>query len=463
MGTATTAISQDVPTDGLLRWASELTIGQLPDAAVEAIRDDVVDGLGCGLFGSTLPATEMLRDVLTDQGSPSSGATLWGTGLNAAALDAVVVNAAALNGFELDGGNHLTRNVHGGMTVYPAVLAIAELTGQVTGADLVASAAAGWETSVRISRAMGPTVMDRGWYGTPIYATLGSAVAAGRALHLDPQQMQAAFELALLHASGLTVASEEGMGKPLSSGEAVRSGVLCALVARKGARGPRHSYGHPKGFAAAYSTPSERNDDELVIAPGDPLACQHISAKAYASCGAGHPVTDMLHDFAREVPSIGPETVEKVTVRLGVTTARHIGGPYVPSDVTNAQFNLSYCIAAQLLEGDNQIAQFRPELLSDPRISELVKLIEIVPDESVGSASTKLRKEAFVTLKLTDGRVLEGHRTDSRDPDREGIHTKFRGLASYALSEERASDLLLMMESFEKLDDVSDLARQMAT
>lgn len=449
--------SEAVPTDQLLTWASEFTFADLPTVAVEMLRDDMVDGFGCGLFGSTLPATRQIRETLLAL-SGGGLCTVWGASDRTSPLDAVVINAAGLNGFELDDGSRLTRNVHGATTVYPVLLAVSELTHKVSGEDLFAAAAVGWETSVRMSKALGPTVMDRGWYGTPMYATLGSAVAAGRALHLEPEQMKAAFELALLHSSGLSVTSEEGMGKPLSSGEAVRSGLLCALLAAKGSRGPRHAYDDPKGYAKAFSLPEERNDEALIVRPGDTLACQNISFKRYASCGAGQPVADILADFMKEDPSIGPDTVESVQIREGVTTAKHIGAPYVPSDVTHAQFNVRYCVAALLLEGDNSVDQFRPELLADPRILELTKRIDVIGDPSVGSRSTLVRNETFLTLRLKNGKTLEGHAEETRDADRPSIREKFKCLASYAISDTTADRLIATVDDLEGLQDAAVLA-----
>lgn len=452
-----------VPTDQLLAWATGLTLSQLPSAAIERLRDDVVDGLGCGLFGSTLSATQALRDVLLAPGGRAAAScTVWGTSARAAPLDAAVINAAAVNGFELDDGNRLVRNVHGSMTIYPVLLAVCEMTHAVSGEDFIVAAAAGWETSARVSAALGPTVMDRGFYGTPMYATLGAAVVAGRALHLDAERMRAAFELALLRSSGLSVTSEEGMGKPLTSGEAVRSGLLAALLASKGARGPRHAYDHPKGYAAAFSALGERNDDVLVVRPGEALACEHILFKTYASCGAAHPVADVLADLMQKHPTIGPDTVDSVRIRLGVTSARHIGSPYVPSDVTNAQFNIRYCVAAQLLEGDNSATQFRLELLSDERLLELTRRVEVIADPSVGSRSTRVRNEAFVTMQLTDGTTLEGHAEASRDADRAAIRKKFAALASGTIAPDAQERLLAAVDDLEHQRDAAVLAPLLA-
>lgn len=459
MSNDTANVQESVPTDQLLTWASGLKFADLPDDAVEMLKDDLVDGLGCGLFGSTLPAIRVIREALLEQSGGNAGpCLLWGTATRTSALDAVVINAAGQNGFELDDYCGLVRGVHGSATVYPAILAVSELTHTVSGEDLMAAAAAGWEASTRMSMAMGPTVLDRGWYVTPIYTTLGSAVAAGRALHFDAERMRTTFELALLHASGLAVTSEEGMGKPLSTGEAVRSGLLCALLAAKGGRGPRHAYDHRKGFAAAFSTPGERNDDALVVRPGDPLACQNVRFKAYASCGAAQVVTDILSDIMQADLAIGPTTVESVELRINRTSAGHVGAPYFPTDVTNAQFNLAYCVAAQILEGDNSAKQFRRELLADRRILELTRRVQVVPDPQVGSRSD-VRNEAFVTVRLKSGRMLEGHAEATRKLDRARIRTKFSGLASSVMSADAQAKVLVAVDDLEHQQDTAVLTR----
>ncbi len=45
--------TEAVPMDQLLTWRSNVSFADLPGTAMEVMCDNLVDGLGCGLFGST--------------------------------------------------------------------------------------------------------------------------------------------------------------------------------------------------------------------------------------------------------------------------------------------------------------------------------------------------------------------------------------------------------------------------
>lgn len=87
----------------------------------------ILDTLGCGLFGSTLPWSQIVADFTREfAGRPE--ATVWGRNFKVSASEAALANGTAVHSFELD-DLHNTSIVHpGGIALTPA-LAVAEHKG----------------------------------------------------------------------------------------------------------------------------------------------------------------------------------------------------------------------------------------------------------------------------------------------------------------------------------------------
>lgn len=445
------------PMDELLEWSAQITPEALPSDVQAILRNDLLDALGCGLFGSTLPDLAPLRRTLGSDGPRAArSGVVWGTSLAANPADAAALNAAAVNSFGLDAGNQLVLFAHGSATVYPAIMAIADLTQEVSGADVLCAAAAGWEVLVRTSQALGGAPARRGFYGTPMFGTVGSAVAAARALHLSTEQMRGAVELALLLASGLKVSAKTTASKTMGTGIAVRNGVTCALMAREGARGPRHAYDADMGFAEAFGSADER-DDSFLTAPFQSNAARNVSFKLYPTVAGAQSVVELIADYQQADADLRPINVKRIDIRMSPQSVRAFGGPYVPGDATTAQRNLRYCVAAQLLEGSNSVDQFRPDLLRDAAILDLVDRIHVDSDETLGQTSLT-RRQADVSIELADGTALSERRENKRSAGVLELDRKFRGLAGRAITQDALESLVRDVARLERLTNASSLS-----
>ena len=100
------------PTRALAQFAAELTYDRIPAAVREHIKICMLDTLGCGLFGSTLPWSRMVADFGREfQGKPE--ATVWGRGFKVPSPEAALANGTAVHSFELD-DLHKTSILHPG-------------------------------------------------------------------------------------------------------------------------------------------------------------------------------------------------------------------------------------------------------------------------------------------------------------------------------------------------------------
>ena len=87
-------------TRDLASFASQLKFEDIPAAALEHMKNCVLDSIGCCLHGVTLPWTRKVQEmVLAEGGAPV--ASIFGGGGKSSVSQAVLVNGTAGHAFEL--------------------------------------------------------------------------------------------------------------------------------------------------------------------------------------------------------------------------------------------------------------------------------------------------------------------------------------------------------------------------
>ncbi|MPZ95040.1 MAG: hypothetical protein GEU96_09030, partial [Propionibacteriales bacterium] len=85
----------------LADWVVGARAGDVPADVLDTARLLLLDGLGCGLFGSTQPWSQLVTDfVVAGGGRPE--ATVWGTPHRVPAASAPLANGTAVHAFEYD-------------------------------------------------------------------------------------------------------------------------------------------------------------------------------------------------------------------------------------------------------------------------------------------------------------------------------------------------------------------------
>ena len=106
---------------------------------------------------------------------------------------------------------------------------------------------------MRFCEAAFPGIRERGWHHATLTAFV-SPIVAGRALHLDWEQIQHAIGIsASRHATlGAVTAGKLTMMKNTVDPMATQSGVLAALMAEKGYTGPEHVVDGKEGLTHCF-------------------------------------------------------------------------------------------------------------------------------------------------------------------------------------------------------------------
>jgi 2-methylcitrate dehydratase PrpD len=431
------------PTSALAAFASQATYASLPPDVVHMAKRCLLDSIGCGLFGSNTPWTDAVRRVVARLGQAPT-ASAWGTTMKADPLGAALINGTAAQGYELDDCHDQSMS-HYGASVVPAVLAVAQAFGGITGEDLILAIAIGYELGTRIGNTVSPGAFHRGFHPCGLTGTFGAAAAVSKLLALDEEQFVNALGLAGSQAAGLMAAQFGAMAKRFHSGKAAQNGIIAAMSAREGLTGVRDVLEAPYGgFCSTYTA-----DFDLSFATaglGEDYEIRRNGFKRYSSLASSQTSVDAMRAIRAE-HGIGAEDVERVLIETTEVVHRHCGWPYKPNGETiTAQMNLPFTAAVTLMDGIAFVDQYVDERLTDPATLDLANRVEVVVDPDLDALGLDEMRIVRATVTTKDGRTLtqtvpyrSGHWKNPLSD--EALESKFRDLAGRIVTEDAVAGI----------------------
>ena len=430
----------------------------LPPRTVAMTKRLVLDSVGVALAGAGSADCMVLVDLARGWGGRPE-ATVIGHDLRAPAPVAALVNGTMIQALDFD-DTHDPSGAHTASCVLSAALAVAEMR-RASGRDLVAAVTLGVDLSARLGAACEDKI---GWTSTAVYGAFGAAAAAARVLGLDAAGVRHALGIVLSQVAGTTqTAVESPLSKHMQSGFAAKAGVLAALLAARGVTGVSEVFEGKFGFFRLYK--GGRYDRRPLLADlGRRFQSDELSLKPYPCCRATHGVIEAVLDLAR---AYGLAANDVAAVRLTVPPVAYelVGREFRPGDnpVIAAQFSARYTVAAALLHGRVGLDEFRPAVIADPRVAELVGRVDVAVAAEAGDGFAPAVAEVWTADGVRHAltvRVLKGH------PDRplgdDEVQDKFMRCASAApepLTKDRARALGDAIAGLESVGDVSALTR----
>jgi 2-methylcitrate dehydratase PrpD len=448
-----------VHTRVLAEFTAGLSLEAIPEDVRAHAKLDILDTLGCALFGRSLPIAEVLEAALRP-GDENGTASVWGDAAwRTSPATAAFVNGTLVHSFELDDLHHVAILHPGGPTL-AAAAAVAEIDGRPTGADLLTAHVAGLEVSSRIGLAVGVPLLLRGWHNNGVLGAIAAGTGAARVLGLNADQCQNALGIAGSFASGLMAAQYGAMVKRAHAGNAAQSGVRAAQLAARDFTGIAAIFEEPYGgFFSTFA------DDWAIEESSKDLGTRWetlgVGFKPFSSCGSTHSTVGLVLDLQRE-HGFDAADVEHVRVVTSTATRDHVGWRYVPDQTITAQMNLSFAASVAMIDRACFVDQFADERLTDPEILDLAGRFEVDADPEIDAKGRVARHEVRVQIDLRDGRRIEGDADAARGSARfpltpDEIRAKFTDLASRRLGAGGASELLAMVETLDELDDLAPL------
>lgn len=309
----------------LARWVVNLDARDLPPVVIDKMQTSLLHATVVSIVGVGTHHGKAAVDLALAEESSSTGATILANGGRATRCGAAFANSKLMHATnQADSYRMLT---HPGPCVIPAAMASAELAGSA-GADLITAMAAAYEVESRIAGDFIASTQARGFRSSPIYGTLGAAVATGKLLRLSENQMVTAIALACTFTAGTNEGPRSG-GREMMFHEpqSTRSGIMAALLAREDVRGSEEALEGPAGFYNAFTGNNQgelsyvfTGPNQVDFAPvteglGSRWELLHTVLKMYPTAGYNCPVIDLMSDIRRS-HDLNVDDIEKITVDM---------------------------------------------------------------------------------------------------------------------------------------------------
>ncbi len=453
-------------TRGIAEFVASLDYARIPPAVIARIKLLILDALGCAIFGTALPWSRILMATLGGLDAAKTCA-VWGTAQRLSAPHAALANGTLVQSFELD-DVHRAGVLHVGAVTLPALLAVAELRGPMSGREFLRAAVAGYEIGPRVGLCMGPEHIAQGWHSGATVGVFSAAAGAAAGLRLSAAQTVHALGIAGTQASGLMAAQYGAMVKRMHAGRAAQSGLYGALLAQAGFTGITDVFESPYGgFCTTFSRSQDRFDmGQLTAGLGERFETMGVALKFYSCVGSNHTTLDALRAIAGRRP-FAPEDVARIVVHGSQATVDHVGWPYRPESLTTAQMNLPFCVATLLTEGDVFVDQFSDAAIADPRRIALAAKVEVRHDPAITVRGAKFRHLVRVELELNNGtrerETVEAPRgSEQKFASENDVVEKFRKLTRRVVPPAHAERIAALVLGCDKLDDIRQLPAALA-
>ncbi len=433
----------------LAKYAAGLKFEDFPQAVVNRAKDSITDTFAVMTFGSDFPWSQMIIDYARTMGSGGHSRILGDGDKPVIAPFAALCNGSLAHAFEQDGALRPSCGAHPGATIFSAALAVAQELG-LGGKELLSAFITGTEVMVRIGKATLHSNETRGFHAPGTTGTYGAAVACGKLMGFDQEQMTNAMGIAGSLSSGLVEFSRAGNGamvKRLHMGRAAEGGVLASKLAASGFTGPDTVLEGECGFLNVFC--NESDISELNWELGIGWHCPRLSMKRFACHTAAHtPVQAILN--CQEKYGLTAAEMESITIETGEKELRrHV--IYDPADVMMAQYSVPFCIAIALVSDPTDPRVFRDVDVSNKKLVELARRVKLVP-WATGDRPTPIA--SITRIETRDGTQMEEMVSDFKGtPDtplnRDELRDKF-----FILTRDYDQNKALMI--FERLQDIEN-------
>lgn len=438
----------------MAQWVARLSARDIPPSVRHCATRCVIDTVGVAIAGAGTPVARLAREAVQAlAGSPAVSGPL-GASLRLAPQQAAFVNGVAAHALDFD-DNCYAGFVHGSAVIVPAAFAMAQSVDK-TGAELLTALIAGAECEYAVGKASRNVLYEEGWWTTGILGPIGASAAASHLLGLDA--------VATANAIGLAVAGAGGMkscfgtdGKALMAGRASESGVMCALLAARGARGPDDAFENQNGFAALINGGVFDSTVFDTLGAEWSLLDPGIDIKRVPVCLSSHAAVDLAMQLVREY-AVTHEDIDSIVCDVPPIVRKNLAYD-IPNTIQEAQFSMSFAIATSLREGDLGLEHLNSEWICNDALRSLMARIHMrtgpIWDDSQQRATAP--EGASVTLRLRDGREYRAYRasaigTASHPLSDDQLDGKFLSCANQVL-DKGATRILL--DNLRKMD--SDL------
>jgi 2-methylcitrate dehydratase PrpD len=336
-----------------------------------------------------------------------------------------------------------------------AALTLGETTG-ASGKDLLQSYVAGIEVLAKIAAAS-PNLQDRGFHSTPVFGSIGAAVACAGLLKLEPAKIKAALGIAASGCGGIH-RQQGSMVKPFHAGNAARNGMEAALLAENGFTADAAIIEAPRGFCDTFFGPGTCNYEKMTSDIGKPyfLESPGLGLKMHPCSAPQFLAADAALRLKHE-HQINFADVEKIEVRIPPERYKRHYHAEVRTGL-RGKFAINYVVALAILDGKLEIGTFSDEKVNQPQVQAALQKVNVVVDESIPEPGPYCPVSVELKTGARHSYTANIAKGDPRNPmTDEEVLEKFRANAKTVLSEKQIAELAALVKDLESVGDVRQI------
>ncbi len=447
------------------RHVVNTSFSALTPEAAQSAKYSTLDTLGVMLGASGLMDVMPGIVGLTRDWGGKPESTLIGFGDKVPAISAAFVNGAMGHGLDFD--DHLPEGHHPSVCVVPALLALAQRVGGVSGKDFITALALGQDIFARLRKNV---VWKQDWFMTPVLGAFAATAACAKLLRLDEAKVLNAIGIASCQSAG-TFQIAYGTGGDLRGiygAFGAKAGVLSVLLAEAGIKGTTAPLEGKAGFLEVYF--GEWDREAMLAGLGTDFQGSTILYKLWPSCGVTHAYIDTALRLMG-----GPGRTAEITKLevFGGDFAKQLSEPAAfrrrPPTVVDAKFSIPYTVALALTTGSIGVGDFSEERRFDPAIGAVADKIQFVDDAKYDWG--KELPAGAVRITLTNGESMFAETSHDHTPgaalrplDWAQLVSKFEDCAAYAANpvpRDNAKQLIGGIEHLESVDDITALGEML--
>ena len=431
-------------TDCAIQFIVDTDWKNVPAAVQHQAKRCLMDTLGALIAGKETPVREVMTRMAKKQ-LCGDEATILVTGERVSVAGAALANGFAVNALDIDDGHRLVKG-HPGACTLPVILAAGEMVPSCSGKAFLTALVIGYEIGIRaglIRHALYRTYHSSGSWGA-----ISGAAVAGKLLGLDKKRLFHAMGTAEYHAP--IAPMMKGIATPSMGKDSIGWGALVAILSVLMAR---------EGFTGITPLFDDTPESEWVENLGREYKMMNVYFKPYAACRWAQPAVVGSLKIVRE-NRISPRDIRDICVRTFEAATKLPCTP--PENTEQAQYNLSFPVAAALIDGEVGPKQVLPPRLYNRQILDLADRVHT--EVSIDFEKMFPSKAcAEVVIETHQGKIFNSgpveamwEPPDTLPSDSE-LEEKFHWLVDPVLGQEKTDPLAALIWDLDKMEDLSIL------
>ena len=399
------------------RYVSYLTYESLPSEVIDKMKACLLHGLVISVIGAETEQGKAAIGLAKVEESRPDGATILVDGGRATRYGSAFANSALMHVTNQDDSYKML--THPGVCIIPAGLATAQLA-KSSGRELITALAAGYEVACRVASDFIPSTQARGFRSSPIYGTLGTAVATAKLLNLGEDQLVTTLALACTFASGTNEGPRTG-GREMLFHEpnATRNGIMAALIARRDIKGAETALEGDAGFynafvgnnrgelSYAFEGPDKVDLESVIAGLGESWELMHVVQKVYPTEGYNCPVIELMTEI-RAAHQLNIDDIEAIDISMNWLETSYPSPAFpnatrsVPGVGSTHYFAAYTCVNSSYPALRDRIDAGAPVPNNEQIVMDLLKKVEVTGHKDRPAFAPK------ITIRMRGGTIYEG-------------------------------------------------------